>query len=186
VPRKPIDLEPTPVLPPPTAPPPAPSPIDPAQFGQEGTGGPPSPQTLALLTNPNLTFDASGISDLLAGRIDPRVVAVLAKLADTHALIVSAMCSDAPKFTSGGSISTHYLGRGVDIAAIDGVPVGPSNLDAREVAASLASLDASYRPDEIGSPWAIAGPGYFTDAGHQDHVHAGFKQPIAPTWTPPS
>jgi hypothetical protein len=89
--------------------------------------GAPSPEALALLTNPNVVLDADGVADIRAGRIDPRIVAVLTKLGER-----------------------------------------------------------SYRPDEIGTPWAIAGPGYFTDAAHQDNIHVAFKQPIDPWWTPPA
>jgi hypothetical protein len=166
--------------------PPARPPLNAAQFGVEGTGGPPSPETLALLSTPNVVLDADGVADMQAGRIDPRIVAVLAKLAEAHVLTVSAMCSDHPKFTAGGTISQHYLGRGVDIAAIDGVPVGPANPTALDVALGLSALDAGYRPDEVGSPFAIPRPGYYTDAGTQDHLHIAFKQPIDPSWTPTS
>lgn len=145
-----------------------------------------SPQTQALLGDPDVALDDADEADLRAGRIDPRVVAVLAKLAETHTVTVSGLCSNFPKFTSGGSISTHDLGRAGDVAAIDGVPISAANLAARGVAESLASLPASYRPDEVGSPWPIATPGYFTDAEHQDHIHIGFKEPIEPTWTPPA
>lgn len=95
------------------------------------------------------------------------------------------MCRDAPKFTAGGAISNHWLGRAADIAAIDGVPVGPTTLTAREVATDLALLPPAIRPDEVGSPFAIAAPGYFTDAGTHDNIHVAFKQPIEPAWTPP-
>ena len=47
-------------------------------------------------------------------------------------------------------------------------------------------LDENYRPNEIGSPFAINGAGYFTDAAHQNHLHVGFKQAITPDWTPPA
>ena len=111
---------------------------------------------------------------------------MLAKLAETHRLTVSAMCRDHSKFTSGGSVSMHYLGRGVDIAAIDGRPVNPANAAARAVTSGLSSLDPSYRPDEVGSPWAFSRPGYFTDAASQDKIHVAFKRAIDPTWTPPA
>jgi hypothetical protein len=106
-------VTPKPVAIAPPAPPPTPAPppgrrlLDPAQFGVEGTGGPPSPETLALLGNPRVAFNAVGVADLQAGRIDPRIVAVLTKLAGDHTLTVSAMCSDGPKFTAGGSVSMH-------------------------------------------------------------------------------
>jgi cell wall-associated NlpC family hydrolase len=162
------------------------APVDPGQFGAEGMGGPPSPETEALLKNSNVVFDSTGIADLKAGRIDPRVVAVLTKLSQDHKITVSCMCSDHSKFTSGGSVSNHHFGRGVDIAAIDGVPVNPSNFDAREIAMKLQDLDPLVRPNEIGTPWAISGPGYFTDGAHQNHLHIGFKEQITPDWKPPA
>ena len=133
-----------------------------------------------------MILDADGIKDIKAGRIDPRVVAVLTKLSGEHKVTVTCMCSDHDKFTAGGSVSNHHLGRGMDIGAIDGETVGPGSPLAREVASELSSLDQDYRPNEIGSPFAIAGPGYFTDAAHQNHLHIGFKEAIAPDWKPPA
>jgi cell wall-associated NlpC family hydrolase len=161
--------------------------IDPSQFGAAGTGtgGSASPETLALLHNKNVVFDSAGVSDLKAGRIDPRVVAILTHLSHEHKLVISCMCSDHSRFTSGGSVSNHTLGRGVDIASVDGQIVNAGNPIAREIAGELSSVEAAYRPNEIGSPWAISGPGYFTDAEHQNHLHIGFKQAISPDWTPP-
>jgi hypothetical protein len=181
---RPVAIQPPAPQSPTPMPPPGRRPLDPAEFGVVGRGGPPSPETLALLGNPRVAFNAVGVADLQAGRIDPRIVAVLTKLAEAHTLTVGAMCSDHPKLTTGGSVSMHYLGRGVDIAAIDGVPVSPSNLTAREVAGALGTFDAAYRPDEIGSPFVISGPGYFSDSSTQDNIHIAFKQPIDPSWTP--
>jgi hypothetical protein len=176
----------TAALPPPPPEPPAPPPlIDPAQFGQEGTGGAPGAQTLALLGNPNVTIGPVGRADLSAGRIDPRVVAVLARLAEAHTIVVGPICSDHSKFDAGGAISNHYWGRAADVSVVDGALVSTANAAAHDAAVSLDSLPASIRPSEIGSPFAIAAPGYFTDAAHQDHIHVGFEEPIAPTWTPP-
>ena len=181
-PPSPLPAPPGSPVPPGSAPPPL---IDPAQFGQEGTGGPPSAQTLALLGNSNVVLSPAGRADLSAGLIDPRVVAVLARMADAHAIVVGPICSDHPKFDAGGTISNHYWGRAADITAVDVVPVSPANAAAYAAAVSLASLPASIRPSEIGTPFVIAAPGFFTDAAHQDRVHVGFDQPIAPTWTPP-
>ena len=111
---------------------------------------------------------------------------MLTKLSQEHKITVSCMCSDHSKFTAGGSVSNHYYGRGLDIAAIDGEIVGPGSPLAREVASELSTLDENYRPNEIGSPFAINGAGYFTDAAHQNHLHVGFKQAITPDWKPPA
>ena len=161
-------------------------PIDPTQFGGDGHGGAPDPEALALLKNKNVVLDPDGIADIKAGRIDPRVVAVMTKLSSEHKITVTCMCSDHDKFTAGGSVSNHHFGRGMDIGAIDGEIVGPGSPLARAVASELSSLNPDIRPNEIGSPFAIAGPGYFTDAAHQNHLHIGFKEAITPDWKPPA
>jgi hypothetical protein len=70
--------------------------IDPDQYGMEGGGGRPSAEALALLRNDNVTFDAEGVADLKAGRIDPRAVSLLDTLSRDHRLTISATCSDHP------------------------------------------------------------------------------------------
>ena len=73
----------------------------------------------------------------------------------------------------------------MDIARVDGQLVSTSSVPAHNVALGLSSLDAGYRPDEIGSPFPINAPAYFTDASTQDNVHIASTQPIDPSWTPP-
>jgi hypothetical protein len=160
--------------------------LDPGQFGAHGTGGPLTPATDALLHDQNVTLDATGIADLQAGRIDPRVISLLTELSAHHRLVISSMCSDHPEHTSGGSISNHYYGRAFDIASIDGRPVDAGNDLARQLALELAHLDPAVRPSEIGSPWALPGAAYFTDAEHQNHLHVGYDDPITPDWHAPA
>jgi hypothetical protein len=64
--------------------------------------------------------------------------------------------------------------------------VSPANMTAREVASELSSLEPSYRPDRIGSPFSIAGPGHYTDASTQSRIAIAFSDPIDPSWTPPA
>ena len=145
----------------------------------------PDAEAQALLQNKNVVLDDVGVSDIKAGRIDPRIVAVLTKLSHEHKIVVSCMCSDHPRLTTGGSVSNHTFGRGLDIASIDGEIVSPGSALAREVASELSQFDPALRPDEIGSPFAINGPGYFTDAAHQNHIHVGFKTAITPDFKLP-
>ena len=105
---------------------------------------------------------------------------MLTKLSQEHKIVVSCMCSDHPRMTTSGFVSNHTYGRGLDIASIDGEIVSPGSALAREVASELSEFPASIRGDEIGSPFAISGPGYFTDAAHQNHIHVGFKTEITP------
>ena len=139
----------------------------------------------AILHNSNVSFDADGIADLRAGRIDPRIVSVLQAVARDHKISISAMKSDHDTYTSGGSVSNHSYGRAVDIAIVDGQPVSPGNAAARDLAESLARLPPGIRPTEIGSPWALPGGAYFTDAAHQNHVHVAFDDPVPAGWRPP-
>ena len=162
------------------------APIDPDQFGQDGTGGKPDAAAQALLENKNVVLDDVGVADIKAGRIDPRIVGVLTKLSQEHKIVVSCMCSDHSRMTAGGSVSNHAFGRGLDIASIDGEIVGPGSALAREVASELSQFDPALRPDEIGSPFAINGPGYFTDAAHSNHIHVGFKTEITPDFKLPA
>src|SRR4051812_20470548 len=156
------------------------------QYGMGAAAHAPPEETVALLHSHNVTFDADGIADLQAGRIDPRVVAVLTDLSHDHRITVSAMCSDHPQNTTGGSVSNHFYGRAVDIATIDGRPVGPGNAAAKAIAVALSRLDPSIRPTEIGSPWSLSGAAYSPDAEHQNHLHIGFDAPLAPGWHAPA
>jgi hypothetical protein len=153
--------------------------------GMPGHGSDVSAETAALLHNRHVTFDADGIADLRAGRMDPRIATLLTSLSREHRITISAMCSDHPKLTAGGSISNHYYGRAFDIAMVDGRPVGPDNEAAKRMALELGRLDRRIRPTEIGSPWPIAGSAYFTDAAHQNHLHVGFDDPAPRAWHPP-
>lgn len=153
---------------------------------------PSSPEELAkaagkaALANDRLHFDDVGVADLKAGKIDPRILAVLDDLSKKHEISVSCMRSDHGKFTAGGSVSNHFHGRGVDIATVDGERVEPGSPASRTLAQKIAEIDASYRPDEVGTPWALSAPGHFTDAGHQDHIHIAFKTDLPGNWRPPS
>ncbi len=113
----------------------------------------------SLLENRNLSFDADGIADLRAGRIDPRIVALLEQLSREHKITISSMRSDHSTLTAGGSVSNHSVGRAVDIAAIDGQPVGPGTPVPASSPRRSPRSDPSIRPTEIGSPWALVGCG---------------------------
>src|SRR5919198_2775456 len=139
-----------------------------------------SDQAVALLHDPRIQFDASGIADIRSGRIDPRIVSVLGELAKHHRIGVSSMLSDHPVHTTGGAVSNHAYGRAVDIATVDGRPVSRDNAAARALAEQLLHLDPRIRPTELGSPWALGDPVAFTDADHQDHIHVAFDDPMNP------
>ena len=65
----------------------------------------------------------------------------------------------------------------IDIVSVDGQPVGPGNVAARDLVTEIAALDPSLRPSEIGTPWPIESQGFFTDPAHQNRLHLAFSSP---------
>ena len=90
------------------------------------------------------------------------------------------------QFTSGGSVSNHFEGRGIDIARVDGEIVNSGSTAARELATEIAALTGDLRPTEVGTPFSIGAPGFFTDGAHQDHLHVAFDGEPPAGFTPPA
>ena len=151
----------------------------------ESAGGtspedPPPPSTAAapVLANPAVTLPDSARWDILAGGVDQRVLALLARLGADHRIDVTVIATGHPHdvFAS-GRVSNHTRGRAVDIWAVDGRPV----VDQRDPAGPLATLARGLLADgvtELGGPWDLDGPGgaSFTNSVHQDHLHVGFDR----------
>jgi hypothetical protein len=155
-------------------------------------GGPavaPSDELAALLENPNLELPAAARADLASGRVDPRLVSMLTALTKEHKIGLSVVITGHDQYTSGGSVSNHFVGRGLDIASVDGEIVRASSIASRELAEALTDLPESIKPTEVGTPWPIGEPGFFTDGAHQDHLHIAFDDPppadfVAPAAAP--
>ena len=140
-----------------------------------------------LLHNPHVELSSEARGDLVAGVADPRVVSALATVSQQHDISLSVIKTGHDKFVHGSTtnISNHFYGRAFDIASVDGKPVDSSNVAARDVAEALGKLPDSIRPTEVGSPWPISAPGYFSDAGHQNHIHVGYDTPTPAQIAPP-
>jgi hypothetical protein len=65
----------------------------------------------------------------------------------------------------------------IDIVSVDGQPVGPDNFAARDLVTEIAAMDRGVRPDEIGTPWPIQSPGFFSDPSSQASLHLAFEMP---------
>ena len=61
-------------------------------------------------------LDADAQKDIGDGAVDPRMLAVLDKLTEKHKIELSVIKTGHDQFTSGGSVSNHFVGRGIDIA----------------------------------------------------------------------
>ena len=136
-----------------------------------------------------LTFtNAAGCrpaGDYRSPRLDRRVRTVLVAAAGVYRIRVSCLRSGHSWYVKGTRrVSNHSVWRGVDLDQVDGHPVSPSNLVARQLALWIGRGRAGVQPSEVGSPWRLGGRPWFTDAGHQGHLHVGFPGPTQPGEAP--
>ena len=161
----------------------------PSKGGASGGGGGPAasadPFVQALVHNPRITTTRSHgcdpAPDLASGRLDLRVQSILAVIAQRYAVRVSCLKSGHSRLVKGTSrVSNHWAWRAVDLDRVDGQPVSGHSQPARALVAWLDGLEGPLRPAEVGSPWAIGHAPYFTDDGHQEHVHIGYSHQQTP------
>jgi hypothetical protein len=120
-------------------------------------------------------------SDYRSPRLDRRVRTLLVAAADRQPIRVSCLRTGHSWYVKGTRrVSNHSVWRGVDIDQVDGRPVSRSNAAARHLAAWIGQGGAGVWPSEVGSPWRLGGRPWFTDAGHQGHLHVGFAGPTQP------
>jgi uncharacterized protein (TIGR02594 family) len=113
-----------------------------------------------LVENPNIEVAPAAQGELLSGRVDQRLAPVLDTLARDHRLGVNVVPTG-----------------GVAITTVDGKPVSTGNPDARELMGEIAGLDASVRPSQVGGPWRLAAPGFFSDAQRENQISLAFEGP---------
>jgi hypothetical protein len=117
-------------------------------------------------------------ADYRSPRLDRRVRQLLTAAAARHRIRVSCLRTGHTHYVRGTRrVSNHSVWRAVDIDQVDGGPVGLANRAARELAGWLGRGGAGVRPSEVGSPWAFGRRPWFTDPGHQGHLHIGFAGP---------
>lgn len=130
----------------------------------------------AVLSNSQIELADTARWDIEAGRIGDAVLDALLSLAADHSLSVTVLATGHPhEVFETPSVSNHTEGRGVDIWAVDGVPVVAQRTDGSVIKEMVQRLLAAG-VTEIGSPWDLDGPGgaSFTNVVHQDHLHVAF------------
>ncbi|HEX8498506.1 MAG TPA: glycosyltransferase family 39 protein [Actinomycetales bacterium] len=93
-----------------------------------------------LVSNPRLTFSPQARAAITSGRVDPRLLTVLALVAAGHDVQVQALSRSAGGTTSDGALDT------LRVTAVDGGPVSLAAPGVREVVELLRSQRADYRP----------------------------------------
>ena len=121
--------------------------------------------------------NSCAVNDLKSGQIDGRVVNLIAYLTNRYRILVSSLRCDHGMLAKSGYVSNHYYGRGMDIAAVNGVPCTDMSSDSpcSQVGRLLVALPEGARPTELIYGYDLDGPGpAFAMADHRDHIHAAF------------
>jgi len=143
--------------------------------GAGAAGGAADPNALiALLQSPRLSATPNVRAFLTGGGADPRMVSMLSSALANHTIGLGQV----------EAVTDPVHAQSVDIVSVDGQPVSPDNLAARDLVTEIAALDPSERPSEIGTPWPIRSPGFFSDPSAANRLHLAFEMPG--TATPPS
>ena len=144
---------------------------------------PPSPSAdpfvVALVHNPYVTATTSHgcnpAPDLASGRLDLRAQSLLAVIADHWRIRLSCVYTGHSVYVKGTTrVSNHHVWRAVDIDMVDGQRVSAHSPAAKALVGWLDRLQGPLRPAEVGSPFRIGHRPYFTDEGHQEHIHIGY------------
>jgi hypothetical protein len=131
-----------------------------------------------VLEDERISVYGGGRADLAEGRVDVRVVATIAFLAESFGQVsITSLISGHGLYSRPGVISAHIYGHAVDVAALDGKVVspftqGPGGL-VEQAVRKLLLLPAEMRARQVISLLGLGGPS-FPLANHDDHIHVGF------------
>jgi hypothetical protein len=130
-----------------------------------------------ILADPNITMYQGGRSDIVANKIDVRVLAMIAYLRESFGSVtVSCLLSGHRLYARPGVVSAHIYGRAVDISAVGGVPIQghqqPGGITERTVREILL-LPQEVMPRQVISLLGLGGPS-FPLADHYNHIHVGY------------
>jgi hypothetical protein len=138
----------------------------------------------AVLSDPGITIDACGRHEVASGRVDKRVLAVLAFLSRSglEPTVSALRCA-----TSSSALSAAYSGEEVDISAINGTPIaghqGPETITDLAIRA-LLTLPAGFVPHEIDSLMRYPGSSNtYASPAFRSRIHLVFDPPT-PTLSP--
>jgi hypothetical protein len=135
--------------------------------GASSVAGGGSAGVAGLLGSPGLQASPAARTFLASRAADPRMVSVLGSVLSHHQVGVASVVST--------SSPVHV--QALEIVSVDGQPVGPDNFAARDLVTEIAAMGAGVRPDEIGTPWPIQSPGFFSDPSSQGSLRLAFEMP---------
>jgi hypothetical protein len=130
-----------------------------------------------ILSDQSISIYQGGRNDIVAGRIDVRVLAMIAYLRESFGSVtVSCLFSGHRMYARPGVVSAHIYGRAVDISAVGGIPIQghqqPGGITERSVREILL-VPGEVMPRQVISLLGLGGPS-FPLADHYNHIHIGY------------
>jgi hypothetical protein len=130
-----------------------------------------------ILRSSRISLTAACAGDLVAGRVDVRVLVVIRYLVvKFHQVTVSSLVTGHRFFARPHVKSAHVDGLAVDISALEGLPItgnqGIGGL-AEHAVNALLRLPVEVAPQQIISLLGLGGAS-FPQADHYNHIHVGF------------
>jgi hypothetical protein len=130
-----------------------------------------------LLSDRMVSVYGGGRNDIVADKVDVRVLAMIAYLRETFGQVtVSSLVSGHRLYARPGVVSAHIPGHAVDIAGLGGTSIqghqAPGGLTERAVREILFA-PAEIMPRQVISLLGMGGPS-FPMADHYNHIHIGY------------
>jgi hypothetical protein len=130
-----------------------------------------------LLSDRNVSIYEGGRNDIVQGKVDVRVLAVIAYLRESFGEVtVSSLISGHRLYARPGVISAHVAGHALDVSALGGTPIQghqePGGITERAVR-DLLLVPSEVMPRQIISLLGMGGAS-FPLADHYNHIHIGF------------
>jgi hypothetical protein len=130
-----------------------------------------------ILRDPRIELTAAGASDIVAGRVDVRVLVVIRYLVVRfHQVTVSSLVTGHRFFARPGVMSAHVDGLAVDISGVKSLSIAGNQAIgglAEHAIEALLRLPSEVQPQQIISLLGLGGAS-FPQADHDDHLHIGF------------
>jgi hypothetical protein len=131
-----------------------------------------------ILNDKRITIYPGGRSDIENHRVNVRVLAMIAYLAQAHGQVtVSCLISGHRLYARPGVISAHIYGLAADISEVGGVPIlghqQPDGSITEKTVRDILLLPVELQPRQVISLLGLGGPS-FPLANHYDHVHVGY------------
>src|SRR5712691_4619308 len=130
-----------------------------------------------LLSDPMVSIYEGGRNDIIANKVDVRVLAMIAYLRETFGQVtVSSLISGHRLYARPGVISAHIPGHALDITSLGGTAIQghqePGGITERAVREMLL-VPAEIMPRQLISLLGLGGPS-FPLADHYNHIHIGY------------